>query len=84
MLAVLLPMAARLDVLTGMDFGGAANHGDAIALTAHLDAQHTKAGLATMEGDALNQPDKRLALLSFVTQSGLNWITGLGRFEENL
>jgi hypothetical protein len=34
MLAVLLPMAAGLDVLAGMDLGGAAEHGDEIAVAA--------------------------------------------------
>ena len=55
-LAMLLPMAARLDVLAGMNLGRAAKHGDEIALAAHLDAQHAKAGLATMKGDALDEP----------------------------
>ena len=55
-LAMLLPMAARLDVLAGMDLGRTTKHSDEIALAAHLDAQHAKAGLATMEGDALNEP----------------------------
>ena len=56
MLTVLLPMAARLDVLARMDLGRTAEHGDEVALATHLDAQHAKAGLATMDGDALDQP----------------------------
>jgi hypothetical protein len=55
---VLLPMAARLDVLAGMDFGGAAKHGDEIALAAHLDAQQAKAGFATMAVTRSTSPDK--------------------------
>ena len=51
MLTVLLPMAARLDVLARMDLGRTAEHGDEVALATHLDAQH-----ATMDGDALDQP----------------------------
>ena len=65
MLAVLLPMAAGLDVLTGMDLGGTAEHGDEIALAAHLHAEYAEAALGAMEGDALDLPRKGLALLCF-------------------
>lgn len=61
MLAVLLPMAARLDVLASMDFGDAAEHGDEIALAAHLHPQHAEAALRAVEGDALDQARKGLA-----------------------
>ena len=54
--AMLLPMAARLYVLARMDLGRTAENSDEIALAAYLDAKHAKAGLAAMEGDAFNQP----------------------------
>jgi hypothetical protein len=32
-----------------------ADHGDGVALAAHLDPQHAKAGVGIVEGDALDQ-----------------------------
>jgi len=54
--AVLLPMSAGLNVLAGMDFCGAAENGDEVALAAHLDPQHTEAALAAVERDTIDQP----------------------------
>jgi hypothetical protein len=68
-LAVLLPMAAGLDVLSGMDLGSAAEHGDEIAVAAHLHPQHTEAALGVMEGHALHQPRKGFALLRLTRRS---------------
>jgi hypothetical protein len=50
--AMLLPLPARLDALAGMDLGRRPQHRHEVLVAAHLDAQHAKAGLGTMERDA--------------------------------
>ena len=44
--------------------GGMADHGDRVALAAHLDPQHAEAGLGIVEGDPLDQAGQSLAVLA--------------------
>jgi len=45
MIAVLLPLAACLNVLARMHLGRRAKYGHQIPMATHLDAQNSKAGL---------------------------------------
>jgi hypothetical protein len=42
-LAIIVPIPARLDELAGRDYGGVADNGDQIPLAARLHTQHGKA-----------------------------------------
>ena len=60
-LAILLPLPARLDALAGMDLGGGPQHRHEVLVAAHVNAQDAKAGLGAMERDALDKPRQRLS-----------------------
>ena len=53
--AVVDPASGGADELAGRDQGGVADHGDEVALAAHLHPQHAEAGLGVVEGDPLDQ-----------------------------
>ena len=65
--AVLHPGARRLDVFPGHGGGQIADHGDQVAAAVGLDAQHGKAGVGVVKGDALDQAAQRLAHRAIVT-----------------
>ena len=46
-----------------MYFGGGAQHCHEVAVPAHLDSQHAKAGVGDVKRHALDEPGERLALL---------------------
>lgn len=54
-LAMLLPLPARLNVLARMHLGGRAEHGHKVAVPAHLHPQHAKASFSAVERYALDQ-----------------------------
>jgi hypothetical protein len=59
-LAIIVPIPARLDELPGGDHGGVADNGDQIPLAARLHTQHGKAVFLVVERDALNEPSEDL------------------------
>src|ERR1700733_10253384 len=59
-LAIIVPIPARLDELAGGDHGGMADNGDQIPLAARLHTQHCKAVFLVAERDALNEPSEDL------------------------
>jgi hypothetical protein len=59
-LAIIVPIPARLDELAGGDHGGVADNGDQIPLPARLHTQHGKAVFLVVERDALNEPSEDL------------------------
>ena len=60
MLAIIVPIPARLDELAGGDHGGMADNGDQIPLAARLHTQHGEAVFLVVERDALNEPSEDL------------------------
>lgn len=55
MLGIATPVPQTLDLFAGTDAGGRPHHGGQLALAAHLDTQHGKAGLRAVEGHALDR-----------------------------
>src|ERR1700733_4034128 len=60
-LAIIVPIPARLDELAGGDHGGMADNGDQIPLAARLHTQHGETVFLVVERDALNEPSEDLA-----------------------
>ena len=54
------PRAAHLYPLAGRDRGGVPDHGDQVALTAHLDPEDAETVLGIVERHPFHQPGKRL------------------------
>src|SRR5262245_57740805 len=70
MLAMLLPLAAGLDMLSRADLGRRAKHGDEVTAPAHVDPQHAKAGVGAVECHALDKTRQRLAAVVARTPPG--------------
>ena len=64
MLAIIVPIPARLDELASRYHGGMANNGDQIPLAARLYTQDGKAVFLVVERDALNEAGEDSAPLS--------------------
>src|SRR5262245_36092046 len=59
-LAVLLPLPTRLDVLPCMHLGGRSEDGNEVSMSTHLDPQHAEPRLRAVECHALNKTVQRL------------------------
>src|ERR1700733_3622170 len=59
-LAIIVPIPARLNELAGGDHGGMADNGNQIPLAARLHTQHGEAVFLVVERDALNEPSEDL------------------------
>ena len=70
MLAVLLPLPARLDVFARMHLDGRAEHGHEVTVPAHLDPQHAETGLGAVERHAFDKTGQRLAAVVDLTPLG--------------
>ncbi len=58
--AVVHPFTGRRNPLAGGDHRSVADDGDQVAMTARLDAEHTKAAVGVMECDPFNQASEDL------------------------
>src|SRR5215510_5275246 len=59
-LAMLLPLPARLDVLARMYVGGGAQHGHQVVVTTPLNPQNAEPGLGAVKCHALDKTGQRL------------------------